>query len=236
MIEYNFNKEECWYKEVCNKYNSEECCASCIRYLEMYHLLNKSLLPKNKQRPIPLYPDDIDIDAFNYLKSYKDNIVTHINNGDNLYLYGNVAGNGKTSWSIKIMLKYFNEIWSGNGFKERAYFIHVPTFLNNLKNNISNKDEAFEQLKQNLLKVDLVIWDDIASTSLSNYDYSNLLTYIDQRTLSGLSNIYTGNLNHDELTQAVGERLSSRIYDYSNVVELKGNSRRGLDGIITNNK
>ena len=41
---------------------------------------------------------------------------------------------------------------------------------------------------------DLVIWDDIAATKLGDFDQANLLTYIDQRKLQGLSKIFTGNL------------------------------------------
>ena len=124
------------------------------------------------------------------------------------------------------MQKYFDEIWAGNGFNVRGLFIHVPSFLTKFKEVINKKDEDFEIMKQQLLDVDLVIWDDIAAGKLTDYDHTNLLTYIDQRKLNGKSNIYTGNLNEIELKTAVGNRLKSRIWNDSTVVELLGIDRR----------
>lgn len=104
--------------------------------------------------------------------------------GENLYIYSQNFGNGKTTWAIKIMQNYFNKIWLGNGFKERGLFIHIPTFLTKFKEVINKKDEEFEEMKKQLIEVDLVIWDDIATGKLTDYDYTNLLTYIDQRKLN----------------------------------------------------
>ena len=123
------------------------------------------------------------------------------------------------------MLKYFNDVWPGNGFKCRGIFIHVPTFLTRLKN-FNALDEEFERIKSELPNVDLVIWDDIASTELSSYDHSQLLTYIDQRILAGKSNIFTGNLGSPEIVKALGTRLASRVWNSSKRIELKGRDKR----------
>ena len=93
---------------------------------------------------------------------------------------------------------------------------------------MNKKDEEFEDMKKQLLKVDLVIWDDIAAGKLSDYDHTNLLTYIDQRKLNGKSNIYTGNLDRSELTDAVGNRLKSRIWNDSSTVQIFGKDRRNI--------
>ena len=86
---------------------------------------------------------------------------------------------------------------------------------------------GFELLKQQLTEVDLVVWDDIAAGKLTDFDHSNLLTYIDQRKLNGKSNIYTGNLDETELIEGLGNRLKSRVWNDSTVVELYGIDRRG---------
>jgi len=46
--------------------------------------------------------------------------------------------------------------------------------------------------------------------------------------LSEKSNIYTGNLPGDALPEALGQRLASRVYNESSVVELFGQDRRGM--------
>lgn len=211
----------CWYKDVCTK----ECKGMCIRYEEMDFLLEHSNIPKNRHIPTKLTAPEVDYDAYLQLADIKNNIQEFVANGSNLYIYSSITGNGKTTWAIKLLLKYFNDVWAGNGFKVRGLFIHVPTFLTKLKD-FNNKDEQFEELKKLLLEVDVVVWDDIASTDMSAYDHSQLLTYVDQRTLSAKSNIYTGNRDRKDIEQALGTRLASRVWNASECVQLRGKDRR----------
>ena len=226
--EYIFDKNKCWYTSVCGKYGTPECNASCIRYMEMDFLMQNSGIPRNKQYSVLLTPSKEDVQAFVTLKEIKDDIIAFVENGESVYIYSHNFGNGKTTWSIKLMQKYFDSVWAGNGFRCRGIFIHVPTFLTKIKEGISRRDEDFETLKSRLMDVDLVIWDDIAATKLSDYDHANLLTYIDQRKLQELSNIYTGNLPQEELQDALGNRLSSRVWNDSTPVKFVGADRRGV--------
>lgn len=217
----------CWYDKTCNNYK-EGCEINCIRYNEMNYMIESANIPKGNQFKNELIPQPKDIENFKFLAEIKKDIENFVNNGENLYIFSSRFGNGKTTWAIKIMQSYFNQIWAGNGFTQRGLFIHVPSFLTKFKEVINKKDEEFEDLKKQLLEVDLVIWDDIAAGKLSDYDHTNLLTYIDQRKLNGKSNIYTGNLNEEELTEALGNRLKSRVWNDSSTVELFGNDRRGV--------
>lgn len=226
--EYIFDKNKCWYISACGKYGSPECNASCIRYMEMDYLMQNSGIPRNKQYSVLLTPSKKDVQAFVTLKEIKDDIIAFVENGESVYIYSHNFGNGKTTWAIKLMQKYFDDVWAGNGFRCRGIFIHVPTFLTKIKEGISRKDEDFETLKSRLMTVDLVIWDDIAATKLGDFDHANLLTYIDQRKLNQLSNIYTGNLHQDELQEALGNRLASRVWNDSTPVKFVGADRRGI--------
>ena len=226
--EYIFDKNKCWYTSACGKYGSPECNASCIRYMEMDFLMQNSGIPRNKQYSVLLTPSKKDVQAFVTLKEIKDDIIAFVENGESVYIYSHNFGNGKTTWAIKLMQKYFDGVWAGNGFRCRGIFIHVPTFLTKIKEGISRKDEDFETLKSRLMTVDLVIWDDIAATKLGDFDHANLLTYIDQRKLNQLSNIYTGNLDRDELQEALGNRLASRVWNDSTPVKFVGADRRGI--------
>jgi len=225
---YIFDKNKCWYTSACGKYESPECNASCIRYMEMDFLMQNSGIPRNKQYSVLLTPSKQDVQAFVTLKEIKDDIIAFVENGESVYIYSHNFGNGKTTWAIKLMQKYFDKVWAGNGFRCRGIFIHVPTFLTKIKEGISRKDEDFETLKSRLMTVDLVIWDDIAATKLGDFDHANLLTYIDQRKLNQLSNIYTGNLDQDELQEALGNRLASRVWNDSTPVKFVGADRRGI--------
>lgn len=212
--------ENCWYKNVCE----QECKSSCIRFLEMNHLVENSQIPVVNQYPKMLDAEDADYDAYCLLADIKDNIIDFVEGGGNLYIASNETGNGKTTWATKLMLKFFDEIWAGNGFRVRGLFLHVPTLLLRLKN---FKDPLSEEFKANILNTDLVIWDDIAATDMSNYDLTQLLMFIDQRILNAKASIYTSNLaTQQQLSEAVGQRLASRIWNTCEVVIFQGKDRR----------
>lgn len=221
--EYN---PECWYKKVC-----EECCGEdkCPRYKEMKCMMEHSNIPVAKRVPIPLYPSECDYAAFKRLAEIKEDIYNFVFDGKNLYICSEIVGNGKTSFALKILMRYFEELLNDNRYDDEpvGIFIHVPTFLIRLKE-FKAVDYAFEKLKKDLLTVDLVVWDDIASTDISSYDLSQLMMYIDNRTMNELSNIYTGNIvSREEMNSALGARLTSRIWNSNTeVVQFFGGERR----------
>lgn len=213
--------EDCIYNEVCQN----ECSASCVRYLEMNYLLEHSNIPKAKQKHHRLIPEECDYDAFIQLADIQKNIVNYVNGNNSLYLYSANCGNGKTTWTIKLMLQYFNEIWSGNGFKRRGLFINVPTFLSRCKETMSYPDKSFEELRKAIPEVDFLIFDDMIVSKLSSYDYSTLLNYADQRVFNEKTTVYTGNVPLDKLSEFIGDRLASRICS-GTTIELKGLDKR----------
>ena len=213
---------DCIYKEVC----TQECSQSCIRYLEMKYMLEHSNIPKAKQRINTLYPDDCDVEAFKKLAEIRNSISYFTENGSSLYIYSTNCGNGKTTWAIKLLLQYFHECWAGNGFTTRGIFINVPTYLYKCKEQISNPTREFEELKKSLETVDLVVWDELAGTRLSEYDYNNILVILNNRELNEKANIFTSNIKPEDLEKFVGAKLSSRINGNCIRVELQGGDKR----------
>ena len=203
----------------------EECDSSCIRYREMRYLIDSSFIPPLYQTPIVLRPqNDNDAKVFGSLREIKDKIEIFVKEGRNLYLCSKNTGTGKTSSAIKLLLKYFDRIWSGNGFRTRGLFIHVPTFLLQLKN---FDDPLTNKYKKDIIDADLVIWDDIATSALSDWDYNQLLLYIESRINNKKSNIYTSNItDKTQLEKIIGGRLVSRIYSTSIKLEFTGKDYR----------
>lgn len=212
---------DCWYKDVCQLSG----CDSCLRFMEMQYLMESSGIPTSKQYPARLIPQTVDYDSFVTLNNWKVNIVDKVNNSEkNLYICSTNTGNGKTSWAIKILLKYFDMIWAGNGFKTRGLFIHVPTLLLKLKD---FQNPMSEEYKSAILNTDIVIFDDIAVTEVSKYDLGNLLMYIDARILQEKLIIFTSNkTTRSQLVSSIGDRLASRIWETSEIVTLMGKDRR----------
>lgn len=212
----------CWYRDVCNN-KTESCENTCIRYAEMLYLVENSGIPKNKWYPEPLDAGE-DYKQYERLSVIKDDILNFVNSGKNLYITSEHTGNGKTSWAIKLLLKYFNDIWAGNGFQVRGMFIHIPTLLLKLKNFESPLSEEY---KKNILECDLIVWDEIAYSNISDYDYSNLLMFLENRILSGKSNIFTSNRDtKKKLDDIIGGKLSSRIWETSEIIQFRGKDRR----------
>lgn len=215
----------CWYQQGCQLYK-ENCEKTCHRYLEMKYLIDNCGMPNADKYIKPLTPEEIDLPSFIKLKNLKDDILNFVENGENLYIVSENFGNGKTTWSLKLLYKYFDEVWCGNGFKPRGYFIYVPEFLNQLKLIDFRNSSEYKNLCRIINTVDLVVWDDIASSNLTNSDHVNLSSFIDSRMLKGKSNIFTGNLLSEELRQALGNRLHNRIWDNSKIVKFVGRGRR----------
>lgn len=211
-------RDDCWYKTACTAD-----CTNCIRYEEMRFLVDSSGIPLKRSYPKKLIAG-ADYDSFCVLADIKDDIISFVNDGKNLYICSDETGNGKTSWAIKLLMKYFDSVWAGNGFRPRGYFQHVPTLFNTLKD-FSNTHSA---LKSTLETVDLVVWDDIASVQMSAYDNSQLLSLLDSRAMQEKSNIFTGNITKKEsMEKILGNRLASRVWNSSIVVEFVGKDRRG---------
>ena len=219
-----YKYEGCWYAPICTMDCNHHL---CIKYNEMSYMMETSNLPKSKQQVIRLKVPNADRDAYNRLAEIKADIYDFVQEGRNLYIASEQSGNGKTSWAIKLMHKYFEEMWDGNGLRERALFIHVPTFIMKCKE-FKRYDADFERLKKLALTVDLVVWDDIASTEISPFDYAQLLVYIDNRLLSDLSNIYTGNFpDKEKLADRLGNKLASRVFSSNTeVIIFKGGDVR----------
>jgi DNA replication protein DnaC len=196
----------------------------------MDSLYSAALMTESQKQHITLKvdADGTDLAQFQQLATIEQDISKFIEEGKNLYLHSSNCGNGKSSWSVRLVEAYFNKIWARTGSKCRVLFISVPRFLLALKDNITTKSAYVEYIKDNVLDADLVIWDDIAAKMGSEFELTHLLNIIDNRLALGKSNIYTSNLNKQQLYAALGERLTSRIANMSIDIELFGADKRIL--------
>lgn len=217
------NIQSCWYKRIC----TEQCSENCIRYKLMYSLFKQSNLPEALWDYKELVCHEKDLQVYKKLQAKSDNILNFIANGNNLYIYSENCGNGKTTWAIRLMYSYFDKIWHKSCFDCKALFVSVPKFLYNCKRSISQDVKGFEELCNLISEVDLVIWDDIGEMKASDYEHQILFQYIDDRINSKKSNIYTSNKNKEQLEDVLGVRLASRIYNCSECIEFLEEDKRG---------
>ena len=218
----------CFLYDVCNHRDCDK--DFCLRKYKMDSLYSAALMTESQKKHITLRVDEdgTDLEQFQQLASIEQSIVSFINEGKNLYIHSANCGNGKSSWSLRLAEAYFNKIWARTEPKCRVLFISVPRFLLALKDDITTKNAYVAYIKENVLEADLVIWDDIAAKMGSEFELTHLLNIIDNRLALSKSNIYTSNLNRQQLYNALGERLTSRIANMSIDIELHGADKRIL--------
>ena len=215
---------DCWYSETCTDSVS---CNACTTYTQLKWQMEHSGLPEYQQKPIELYIQEsntIDRNSYIRLSEIRKDIVEFVENHKNLYLCSEYAGNGKTSWAIKMLHTYLHYTAQDNYENLQAMFVSVADLLLKLKDFNNPLSKSY---KENLEDVPLIVWDDIALITISQYDYSQLYTILNNRIFSGKSNIFTSNcVTQEQLFKLVGDKLASRIWNTSEIIELKGRDIR----------
>ena len=222
--------ETCWLYDKCNHRDCNK--DFCLRKYKLDYLYSNSLLSNTQRKPFTLFVDQdgTDLAEFQQLAEIQKNIEEFVATGKNLYLHSSNCGVGKTSWAIKLMQAYFDKIWAKTPLMCRALFVNVPRFLLAIKDSISNKNEYADFIRENIMNADLVVWDDISAKMGSDYEINYLLSLIDGRIALGKSNIYTSNANRQEIYASLGNRLASRICQFSTDIEFHGADKRGFGG------
>ena len=227
MIGNKIINQECPFKDECNHI---DCGTFCQKLYKCNYYFEGALIPKDKRFKTPLRVDNNgnDTKAFITLSKTEKTIEDFITNGNNLYIYSKNVGNGKTSWALRLVREYINKVWYKKDVEPIALFIHVPAFLLELKASLNKESDYVTHILNNVKNCDLVVWDDIGNKAGTVFETDYLLSLIDSRINNNKSNIYTSNLNQAELHEALGDRLYSRIFNYSDCIELVGKDKRGI--------
>ena len=227
----------CKFENDCKKFNSGKCplanggeIQDCLKLYIIEKLKDEALLTEDQRKPVSLRLDSskVDKESFDRLKVIEKNIVKYVQGGNNLYICSSITGNGKTSFSLKLLNAYLENIWYKSGATCHGLFINVPSFFFAMKENFDKKLDVVEHIKNNITSADLIVWDDIATKGLTPFETELLLSYISNRISCGKSNIYTSNAVGQVLRDCVGDRLYSRIWNRSEIVVFNGVDKRGM--------
>ena len=96
-----------------------------------------------------------------------------------------------------------------------------------LKLNIDKQSNYIQHINEHILDADLVVWDDIAIKSMTDFEHEQLVSIIDSRTNDKKCNIFTSNILPSDLNDCLGIRLTSRILGNAHVVQFNGADKRG---------
>lgn len=220
-------EKQCFLYNTCNHKDCKN--SFCLRKYKVESIYELSMIPPvlRKHTTLKCDADGTDFDKLDFFsKNIDKNILDFVKEGKNLYLHSSICGNGKTTMSLRLAESYILKVWPKAAIECKVLFISVPRFLLELKSNISKHSDYADFINENALKADLVIWDDLGHKGITEFEASHLLSLIDNRISNGKSNIYTSNLTLDEMYNALGARLASRVCNYSIDLELHGADKR----------
>ena len=168
-----------WYYNGCRlRRDNPDCRKTCYRYLKMNYLIINCGKPDASMYLKQITPLEIDQEPCKRLGEIRDDIVNYVEESKNLYIGSYYIQVGKTTWSLKLMYRYFDKIWSLTPFETRGYFVYVPEFLSNCTSFQYRETPEFKEIDCNLKTADIVIWDEITSDVLSEADRKILNMYI----------------------------------------------------------
>lgn len=205
--------QNCYLQRGCKKYDNHECPvegAFCIRLFKQDVLFDLSLLSESQRKYFELRLDvsQQDREAFIQLKKIDSNINVFVETGQNLYICSSITGNGKTAWATRLIQSYIGKNWYRFDLVCKALFINVPRYLIELKANISSPSDYIKTIDENVLKADLVVFDDIGSKLGTEYEIEHLLSTINYRIDNQKSSIFTSNILPADLSSQIGPRLA----------------------------
>lgn len=225
MSDYSF--EQCWARTYCKGYPGK-CGEFCIGYVQLRNIYSLSNMPRIYQQEIILSNPGRDLEAYKFLKAWKDDVEAKVKAGEGLFIFSETKGNGKTAWACKIMNEYFKAVALTNNLRCRGLFINVPSFLQSLRDAMDNPSEQVREMLDNVKEADLVIWDDIGTENPTNWVRERLYSFINHRYSNGLSQIFTSNLSLETLSDEryMGERITSRVVGQCKAIQFVERDRR----------
>lgn len=198
-------------------------------------LLEQSNIPEVYWDEIKLTMRPNDIDAYKRLNDIKENIISISEsnvNMKNLLICSSKTGNGKTSWSLKI-LQYFifksaQELYYANEVSPNGFFVPTTEFVLLSKEYDSSYRKRYWNMLDMIEKSRVVVFDDIGAGEYSRAEYMALLSAIDGRVFRKQYCIFTSNfIEKDEVVvKKLGERLADRVFETSEKIILNGDGVR----------
>ena len=197
---------------------------------KLNNLFELSGLPKKYFEPQHLVRREVDAECWDWLEDVRNNIVEEVQRGLNIVITSTIVGNGKTSWVVRLLQRYLAETALDGRMVEKGMFVVSAQLLTefgdyNYFQTMKEFLERFEKLKT----CDLLVIDEIGGGSLTKASYPYLYDLVNYRVDNNLSTIYTTNYTDEEIIDLLGQRLYSRIYDTSVVLEFEASNVRGLE-------
>lgn len=192
-------------------YYYPDCCNICANEARQRHKLQDTLTAALKAAQLGTKFDNCT------LATVDPKVIEYMKGG--VYFYGK-AGRGKT---YNIVAQFKDDISKG----KNAAFTNVTRLLTRIKASFKPNPEEYESdIIDYYSNVKVLYLDDLGVDKVTDFVASTLCAIIDSRYQNELKTIITSNISDEELSDYVGDRITSRILGMCVVVELCGVDRR----------
>ncbi len=213
-------ENKCLY-ECNNNYENSISCNRCQRWSKVkYFIDNCGINISNVYTDQLLYYDS-DEHAYNRLREIKNHVCEFVDKGKNLSILSNDLSFPQKTVAIKIMLKYFDEIWAHSDYCIRGYYLNINEWLQKMKIYNFLASEEYKNIEVIIKNADLIIWDCLMDFKLSEIEIRLLSIFLTNRLHNGKSNIFIG-LNID-YTKYLGCLTAQRIGCFE-TIKIEGDS------------
>ena len=225
-----YTQDNCWLKESCKKCLGSGCPEVCPKFIKLDYLYKESRLPDNKRVKTKLVvdSDNTDLCQFTYLSHIEKTVNKFVDGGKNLYIHSKTCGNGKSEWAIRILQSYLNSVWYSHTLSCAGLFLSVPKYFIDVKDNLYSNSEAISKLNSDILTADIVVFDDVATKTITTFEAEKLFSIVDTRMSAKKSCIFTSNMDTEDMYALLGARLASRIVNFSTELVFMGKDKRKL--------
>lgn len=197
--------------------------AQCKRAFELAGLPNTFWYP-----PKGIKISSEDVNAMATTQHVRRNISSFVSNGQNLWMYSDTSGNGKTYRAVTLASTYIlNNVLSGNYFDNMVRYVYIPKYVSDFEILDRSNYESLERQRflaelDNLYSADLVIWDELGYGSDSRIETSIIRAIINDRINNSRSNVFISGKSLQEVRALIGKGVYERINNCSLVVNFRG--------------
>lgn len=219
--------ERCWADKYCKQHGKPGCNQFCNGYVVLEILYKHSNIPKKYQYPQILITDPQDKNVYDEIyEILSGDIVSWVNSGNSLLLWGENKGNGKTSLACAVANKFIRAMASQTTLDPVVHFIKSAKFLEEIRQQFNTPTIEFPERLKMIETVPLLIIDDIGAEKPTDWVRERLLNIIDERYSNNLSTIYTSNCSLTEIHENLHGRIADRLKEAKSL-HFQGTSKRG---------
>ncbi|HSH50403.1 MAG TPA: ATP-binding protein [Bacteroidales bacterium] len=158
--------------------------------------------------------------------SVNEDDLSVIKSGKGLFLFGD-AGSGKTLYSCAVAFEYLRRcfIYPDYPKEPEIKFVSIPNLLEEIKASFSNNQStqipqrSTNDILEHYSNLDFLILDDLGTEQTTDWSLNILRMIINNRYENLLRTIITSNLDLEELSVQVDDRVSSRISEMCQIID-----------------